>query len=75
MQNRFLDNKVVLKYCPDYYRIINEEFNEAEYNIDEVGFNAEEFIFNVSKANSTGNADEKEGQYSFDVKSYEIKKL
>ena len=56
-------------------KAINEEFNEAEYNIDELGFNAEEFIFNVSKVNSTGNADEKEGQYSFDIKSYEIKKL
>ena len=56
-------------------KAINEEFNEAEYNIDELGFNAEEFIFNVSKVNSIGNADEKEGQYSFDIKSYEIKKL
>lgn len=56
-------------------KAINEEFNEAEYNIDELGFNAEEFIFNVSKVNSTGNADEKEGEYSFDIKSYEIKKL
>ena len=25
-------------------KAINEEFNEAEYNIDELGFNAEEFI-------------------------------
>ena len=57
------------------WNLLNEEFNEAEYNIDELGFNAEEFIFNVSKVNSTGNADEKEGQYSFDIKSYEIKKL
>lgn len=56
-------------------KAINEEFNEAEYNIDEVGFNAEEFIFNVSKVNSEGNSDEKEGKYSFDVESYEIKKL
>ena len=56
-------------------KAINEEFNEAEYNIDEIGFNAEEFIFNVSKAKSEGYTNEKEGKYSFDVESYEIKKL
>ena len=56
-------------------KAINEEFNEAEYNIDEIGFNAEEFIFNVSKAKSDGAINEKEGKYSFDVESYEIKKL
>ena len=56
-------------------KAINEEFNEAEYNIDEIGFNQEEFIFNVSKAKSDGAINEKEGKYSFDVESYEIKKL
>ena len=23
MQNNYLDNKIVIKYCKDYYRIIN----------------------------------------------------
>ena len=30
MENRYLENKIVLKYCKDYYRIINEEFSELD---------------------------------------------
>ena len=33
MENRYLENKIILKYCKDYYRIINEEFNEIEERI------------------------------------------
>ena len=36
MKNSYLDNKVVLKYCPDYYRIINEEFSELDYMTDKI---------------------------------------
>ena len=31
MENRYLDNKIVIKYCKDYYRIINEEFSELDF--------------------------------------------
>ena len=34
MENRFLGNKIVLNYCKDYYRIINEEFSsKRKYSI------------------------------------------
>ena len=47
MQNRFLDNKVVLKYCPDYYRIINEEFNELDYMSDKIIQVFQQYIFSI----------------------------
>ena len=36
MQNNYLDNKIVIKYCKDYYRIINEEFSEFDIMSDKV---------------------------------------
>ena len=27
MENEYLDNKVILKYCKDYYRIINSSLS------------------------------------------------
>ena len=51
MQNRFLDNKVVLKYCPDYYRIINEEFNELDYMSDKIIQVFQQYIFSIDIRN------------------------
>lgn len=51
MQNRYLDNKVVLKYCPDYYRIINEEFNELDYMSDKIIQIFQQYIFSIDIRN------------------------
>ena len=47
MENRYLDNKIVIKYCKDYYRIINEEFNELDYMSDKVIEIYQSFIFSI----------------------------
>ncbi len=47
MENNYLNNKVILKYCPDYYRIINEEFSELDYMSDKVIEIYQSFIFTV----------------------------
>ncbi len=48
MENRYLENKIVLKYCKDYYRIINEEFNELDYMSDKVIQIYQSFIFSIN---------------------------
>ena len=48
MQNSFLNNKVVLKYCKDYYRIINEEFNELDYMSDKIIHIYQSYIFSIN---------------------------
>ncbi len=48
MENKFLDNKVVLKYCPDYYRIINEEFSELDLMSDKIISIYQDFIFTIN---------------------------
>jgi len=53
MENRFLDNKIVLKYCKDYYRIINEEFSELDFMSDKVIQIYQSFIFSINKRNKT----------------------
>lgn len=54
---------------------LNKEFDESQYNIDEIGFNAEEFVFNVTRVSNDIGDIEKEGKYSFNIESSEIKKL
>ena len=51
MQNSFLNNKVVLKYCKDYYRIINEEFSDYDYMTDKVIGIYQTYIFNIDIRN------------------------
>lgn len=51
MQNRYLDNKVVLKYCKDYYRIINEEFNELDVMSDKIIQVFQQYIFSIDIRN------------------------
>ena len=48
MENRFLNNKVVIKNCKDYYRIINEEFNELDYMSDKIIHIYQSFIFSIN---------------------------
>lgn len=48
MQNSFLNNKIVLKYCKDYYRIINEEFSESDYMTDKVINIYQSYIFSIN---------------------------
>ena len=48
MENRFLENKIVIKYCKDYYRIINEEFGELDYISDKVIQIYQSFIFSIN---------------------------
>lgn len=47
MENRYLSNKIVIKYCPDYYRIINEEFNDLDYMSDKIIQIYQKYIFSV----------------------------
>ena len=51
MENRFLDNKIMLKYCKDYYRIINEEFNESDLVSDKIIHIYQSFIFSLNSRN------------------------
>lgn len=51
MENRFLDNKIILKYCKDYYRIINEEFSEYDFMSDKVIHVYQSFIFSINARN------------------------
>ena len=51
MQNSFLNNKVVLKYCKDYYRIINEEFSDYDYMTDKVIGVYQSYIFSIDIRN------------------------
>ena len=51
MENRFLENKIVLKYCKDYYRIINEEFSELDYMSSKVIQIYQNFIFSINVRN------------------------
>ncbi len=53
MKNEYLDNKIVLKYCPNYYQIINEEFFEFDYMSDKVIQILQGFIFSVDSKNKT----------------------
>ncbi len=48
MENRYLENKIILKYCKDYYKIINEEFNELDYMSDKIIQIYQSFIFSVN---------------------------
>ena len=51
MENRFLENKIVIKYCKDYYRIINEEFSELDYMSEKVIQIYQSYIFSINCRN------------------------
>ena len=48
MENRFLENKIILKYCKDYFRIINEEFTESDYITGKVIQIYQKYIFSIN---------------------------
>ena len=48
MENRYLENKIIVKYCKDYYRIINEEFSELDFMSDKVIQIYQTFIFSIN---------------------------
>lgn len=47
MENSFLKNKIIIKYCKDYYKIINERFSELDVMSDRVIQVYQSFIFSV----------------------------
>lgn len=51
MENRYLNNKIVLKYSPDYYRIINEDFDELDYITDRLINIYQTYIFSIDATN------------------------
>ena len=53
MENSFLENKIIVKYCKDYYRIINEEFSELDYMSDKVIQIYQTFIFSINVKNKS----------------------
>ena len=51
MENSFLKNKIIIRYCPDYYRIINERFSSLDYMSDKVIKVYQTYIFSVEPRN------------------------
>ncbi len=51
MENNFLKNKIIIKYCPDYYRIINERFTALDYMSDKVIQVYQSYIFSIEPRN------------------------
>ena len=51
MENSFLKNKIIIKYCKDYYRIINERFSELDIMSDRIIQIYQSFIFSVDPRN------------------------
>lgn len=49
MENRFLRNKIIIKYCKDYYKIINERFSESDKMSDKVIQIYQSYIFGVDE--------------------------
>lgn len=48
MENSYLENKIILKYCKDYYRIINEEFTEMDYMSGKIIQIFQTYIFSIN---------------------------
>ncbi len=48
MENRYLENKIIVKYCKDYYRIINEEFSELDFMSGKLIQIYQTYIFSIN---------------------------
>lgn len=48
MENSYLDNKIILNYCKDYYRIINEEFSELDFMTGKLIQIYQSYIFSIN---------------------------
>lgn len=46
--NQFLDNKKIISYCPNYYKIINEEFNDDDIVTGKLIQIYSEFVFSIN---------------------------
>ena len=46
-----MENKIVIKYCKDYYRIINEEFSELDFMSSKVIQIYQTYIFSINVRN------------------------
>lgn len=53
MENSYLDNKIILNYCKDYYRIINEEFTELDFMTSKLIQIYQSYIFSINVKNKT----------------------
>lgn len=53
MENRFLNNKIILNYCKDYYRIINEEFTELDFMTSKIIQIYQSYIFSIDVKSKT----------------------
>lgn len=51
MENSYLDNKIILNYCKDYYRIINEEFTELDFMTSKLIQIYQSYIFSINVKN------------------------
>lgn len=51
MENKFLTNKIILRNCKDYYRIINEEFSENDTMTSKVIQVYQNYIFSIDVKN------------------------
>jgi len=47
MENSFLKNKIIIKYCKDYFRIINEKFPKNDTISDKVIMFYQTYIFSI----------------------------
>lgn len=47
MENSFLKNKIIIKYCKDYFRIINEKFSKNDTISDKVIMFYQTYIFSI----------------------------
>ena len=48
MENRYLNNKIVLKYCKDYYKNINEEYSEQDFMSAKIIQIYQSYIFSIN---------------------------
>ena len=53
MENSYLDNKIILNYCKDYYRIINEEFTELDFMTSKLIQIYQSYIFSINVKNNS----------------------
>ncbi len=44
----YLSNKIIIKHCPEYYRIINEEISEFDIMSDKVIGIYQSYIFSIN---------------------------
>lgn len=51
MENSFLKNKIIIKYCSDYYRIINENFSKYDIMSDKVIQIYQNYLFSIEDPN------------------------